>query len=393
MSFIFRKRTPLILVDIVGKKELYKTYETEENIIAISNNISHAIATIKSSLPDETKRMIASELLKDFIKTSPTNDHEEDLSILDYNGAIRAYLKSSKNVTALEYNNRKYFFEELLPSIFQHLLGITNPLIELITSTLLHQAGEIISILPNKNISQYRNMEIETLVAQIASKQLKPSEDELLSTSTANKLIKRIRALGYFGASTGLFNLSTNTATVKVKSKGQREERDHLAHEEIIRLLSKADSRTKLLIQLTRYSGMRLSELNKCTIKTIDGILCFDLKSSAQPLKTQSSYRVIPVHSALFPLMDEYIDLIEQKSDLKHLARRVKRLIDSTLTTTDKKSLYSLRHSFATELIQHGADSAIVSELLGHSHSTMTLQRYAKGFSIQRLQEVIELLK
>jgi integrase/recombinase XerC len=58
----------------------------------------------------------------------------------------------------------------------------------------------------------------------------------------------------------------------------------------------------------------------------------------------------------------------------------------SLVTTLDKKSPHVLRHSFATHLMNHGADLNSVKELLGHSSLAAT-QLYTHN-SIEKLREV-----
>jgi integrase/recombinase XerC len=58
----------------------------------------------------------------------------------------------------------------------------------------------------------------------------------------------------------------------------------------------------------------------------------------------------------------------------------------SMVTTIDKKSPHVLRHSFATHLMNHGADLNSVKELLGHSSLAAT-QLYTHN-SIEKLREV-----
>ena len=59
----------------------------------------------------------------------------------------------------------------------------------------------------------------------------------------------------------------------------------------------------------------------------------------------------------------------------------------------EEGTLYSLRHSFATELASKGVEPHIISELLGHSHKGMTLGRYVKGFPVEQLKEAIDKLE
>lgn len=52
---------------------------------------------------------------------------------------------------------------------------------------------------------------------------------------------------------------------------------------------------------------------------------------------------------------------------------------------------HSLRHTFATRLLEKGVDIKTISELLGHSSPTITLNRYVHT-NIQNKRKAIEIL-
>lgn len=143
------------------------------------------------------------------------------------------------------------------------------------------------------------------------------------------------------------------------------------------------------MILLSFFSGLRLSEIPKLKIVRSE-IPYFDLTSSKISLKTSSSHRKIPIHTILIP----YISKIEEweYNHLLWLARKTKNRISKHLKNSENKSLYSLRHSFATELISKNVNPAIVSELMGHSQKSLTLSVYTKQFPIKILNEAIQKL-
>lgn len=369
----YRRRTPKILVQYIEKLEIKKVVKSKEEAFFIDMKIDNAIKVAESSFTDATKRTLIKEELGDYLEVQ-----EKELGV-KYEDAVKLYLEQSK-VSEREEKNRDYFFNELLPNLLRFVFE-KNPVTANITSSHLNEIASIMQRLPSRNHLNLKRINTYEIITNAIKGEYKDSKK--LHIDTVNKNIKRIRSLALFGFKTGLFTMTTAIATVK-NQYSARDQRKALTCEEV-EIITNATTNQEIrdFINILRYTGMRVGELSKYKIRVIDGIECFDLRE-AESLKTMSSFRVIPKHPKIIGVKFTYT--------LEHLSRQVKYLIDENLEDNDKKTTYSLRHTFASELIVRGVGSDIVSELLGHKHIGMTLSRYAKGFSVEQLYKAITTL-
>ena len=151
----------------------------------------------------------------------------------------------------------------------------------------------------------------------------------------------------------------------------------------------------KMVIQLFYATGMRLSELIQCKEQQLDLS-----KRIVKVLGKGNKERMIPISPELANELKQYI---QQKPDAaignNHLfvtekgkalqPRAVYSFVKfylSQVTTLQKKSPHVLRHSFATHLMNNGADLNAVKELLGHASLAAT-QVYTHN-TIEKLKEV-----
>lgn len=305
-------------------------------------------------------------------------------------GSIAEQYISSQfsNISSDETRDKSYFYNIVCPAAFNHIGLGKDLIISKITYNNLLEFKSLILQLPKRNIQRYRLMDLSTILKQLDQVQ----DTDKISARTVNKYLKWLRALFNFAVTLQQLEVNLANSLPLIKTTDEKLQRLPLNQEEFRQLLQHIPLHMLYLLQVLAYTGMRLSELYKCELTTVDGVMCFSLLSRKLKLKTKSSYRIIPVHSSLLGEVEHFYQLRSAISS-DNLARTTSKLIKSLdLQDNDKKSLYSLRHSFATQLIQKGADTSIVSELMGHTHSTMTLSRYSTGFSVRQLREVVELL-
>lgn len=156
------------------------------------------------------------------------------------------------------------------------------------------------------------------------------------------------------------------------------------------------DGKTKrLVLQLFYATGMRLSELINLKSNFLDASL-----SQIKVLGKGNKERIIPIAKTLMNEVLDYenskpirlpeVDNLFTNNKGKPLqARLVYQFVKDNLglvTTIKKKSPHVLRHSFATHLMNNGADLNAVKELLGHSSLAAT-QVYTHN-TIDKLKDV-----
>jgi len=143
--------------------------------------------------------------------------------------------------------------------------------------------------------------------------------------------------------------------------------------------------RDKLIIQLFYTTGIRRAELINLRIDDIN-----PKTMTIKVLGKRNKERIIPFPQSLTGTLEKYFSHREQLlSELKTsnpflfitgkgkqiYPKLVYRIVHKNLayvSTNSKKSPHTLRHSFATSLLNHGADLNAVKELLGHANLTAT---------------------
>lgn len=154
-------------------------------------------------------------------------------------------------------------------------------------------------------------------------------------------------------------------------------------------------NRTKELATEFFYAtGMRLSELVNLKEKDIDLVY-----QQVKVLGKGSKERIIPLPAHLLNEIKKYIDdkptgsasefFVNEKGEklyAKFFYIGVKKQMINSDVKLKKKSPHILRHTFATHLLNEGADINAIKELLGHSNLAAT-QVYTHN-TIEKLKEV-----
>ena len=156
-------------------------------------------------------------------------------------------------------------------------------------------------------------------------------------------------------------------------------------------------TRDKLVVEALFGTGMRLAELmgvKESDINIYEG--------TVKVLGKRNKQRIIPINNELKHLVAEYLEL--KKSENFHNNSETLIVTDkgadaypkliylivqkylSHISTQNKKSPHVLRHTFATSLLNRGADLNAIKELLGHANLSAT-QIYTHN-SVERLKSI-----
>ncbi|MBN2568914.1 MAG: tyrosine recombinase XerC [Deltaproteobacteria bacterium] len=161
--------------------------------------------------------------------------------------------------------------------------------------------------------------------------------------------------------------------------------------------------RDKAMLELFYSSGMRVSELTGLNLPDID------LERGSVRIRGKGKKeRIVPVGEFALKAIRGYLDkrseLLRNKTEnyldaclfLNRLGvrltdRSVRRIVDKYMLMSGickKISPHALRHSFATHLMDAGADLRVIQEMLGHE-SLSTTQKYT-SMSVSRLIDVYD---
>lgn len=195
--------------------------------------------------------------------------------------------------------------------------------------------------------------------------------------------------------------IDTNPAQLLANPKKDKRLPSFLTQNEAAELMDSFDNenplevRNKAIIELIYSSGLRISEVLGIKLQDIDM-----KRLSVRIMGKGSKERIVPIGSKAASAIQDYLKLrpsilgSEQISLLfitskgkkinPSVAYRIIKRKIAAVSEISKKSPHVLRHSFATHLLDRGADIRTVSEMLGHSSLSAT-QVYTH-VSVERLK-------
>lgn len=231
----------------------------------------------------------------------------------------------------------------------------------------------------------------------------RPQQKAPYSKSSIGRKLAAIRALFAWLVRTD--RLSLNPAELLTTPKREQRLPFHLNIDQTVALLEGApqrprdeltEARDQAVLELLYSSGLRVSEL--CGLAVGD----LDLASGlVRVLGKGGKQRIVPVGGKALEAVTRYLQLrgcLDEAEPLflnsrgQRINRRsVARLVKQQSSGIDSfrvVSPHTLRHSFATHLLEQGADLRSIQELLGHA-SLSTTQKYTH-VSLDRLMAVYD---
>ena len=228
--------------------------------------------------------------------------------------------------------------------------------------------------------------------------------EQKLTETTVNRKIAALRSFYKFLLLKG--DITENPTKKIVSPKTKKKLPSFFSEKEIVELLenskfenSFSGHRNHLILALLYGTGIRLSELINLKIDDIS-----TYEKTIKVIGKGNKERLLPVHKELWQHLTAYITerknfefnnicenlLLTDKGKILYpmfVYRIVKEHL-TKVTTLEKKHPHLLRHTFATHLLNRGADLNAIKELLGHSSLAAT-QVYTHN-STEKLKKIFK---
>ena len=254
-------------------------------------------------------------------------------------------------------------------------------------------------LLEEYSINNYKEIEFTHIRSWLASLM-----ENGISARAVNRKISTLKSYFKFLIKEG--EITVNPMVKIIAPKVSKRLPSYVATEQMEVLLNKIEFgnnfegiRNRVIVEMFYMTGMRLSELVNLTVLDIDLV-----KKTIKVLGKRNKERIIPLGNSLVIQIELYL---QQRDEIKETAKNnylfitvkgnkvyqklVYRMINhylSMVTTMEKRSPHILRHTFATHMLNNGADLNAIKELLGHSNLSAT-QIYTHN-TIEKLKKVYQ---
>jgi integrase/recombinase XerC len=247
----------------------------------------------------------------------------------------------------------------------------------------------------------YLSSQFELYPHQAKSEHIRSWMVSLKETGVSNRTINRkIASLRSFYKFLLISNIITQNPAAKITApKIEKRLPSFVSEKEMDNLFNyiqfedtKQARRDKLILQMFYYTGMRRSELINLKISDIDLY-----NQTIRVLGKRNKERIIPAHPKLINSIKQYLKENNNKTDYlfetdkqKPLNPRVvysivKKYLEQ-VTTIKNKSPHTIRHTFATHMLNNGADLNSIKEILGHANLAAT-QVYTHN-TVQKIKKI-----
>lgn len=212
-------------------------------------------------------------------------------------------------------------------------------------------------------------------------------QNEHRARTTISRMVSSLRQFYKFMQRRGLVKI--NPLDLIKSPKQHRQLPTVLSNDEVVALINAIDTSTKLgirdrtIIEVLYATGMRVSELCNLTLEQLH--LTVHL---IQPRGKGNKERIVPIGEIAEQWLKKYLNsvrpqLIKGETPFvflnAHGGQLTRQAIWQLLKKLTRKAgikkdvtPHTLRHSFATNLLNNGADLRVVQELLGHSDISTT---------------------
>ncbi len=210
-------------------------------------------------------------------------------------------------------------------------------------------------------------------------------KEKNLSSRSVGRRLSALRSFFRFLSREGY--IKTNPILMLSSPKLDKHLPSFMTEEEVSKLIESAFAknekdilglRDRAILEAFYSSGLRISELVGLNLQDVDfisGILKIRGKGKKE--------RIVPVGEAALTAMRKYLDRRKKQADAVFLnknnrritTRGVRYIVVKYLRVAGIKpgvSAHTFRHSFATHLLNRGADLRTVQELLGHANLSTT---------------------